>query len=144
MQKFHWQLCTARYSTNLMQADKPHLYLNDWLIITDVVFAKVFFFFFFKNTEPSSAPSHQHPTAKAHKSHQLEQQVKRRNQNTAPIVCFQRGAKYCKEMKTIWFGWLIIGKLLITPKRGISNHISVSFVSTEFSSSAGTEPELSC
>lgn len=34
-------------------------------------------------------------------------------------------------MKTIWFGWLIIGKLLIPPKRGTSNHIFVSFVSKE-------------
>lgn len=34
-------------------------------------------------------------------------------------------------MKTIWFGWLIIGKLLIPPKRGTSNHIFVSFVSRE-------------
>lgn len=34
-------------------------------------------------------------------------------------------------MKTIWFGWLIIGKLLIPPKCGTSNHIFVSFVSKE-------------
>lgn len=34
-------------------------------------------------------------------------------------------------MKTVWFGWLIIGKLLIPPKRGTSNHIFVSFVSKE-------------
>lgn len=34
-------------------------------------------------------------------------------------------------MKTIWFGWLIIGKLLMPPKHGTSNHIFVSFVSKE-------------